>query len=274
MKLSQDIITDFQHTVLQKGEELFRHMPWRDDTNPYYILLSELMLQQTQVFRVIPKFNEFIAAFPTISDLACASFEEVLSLWSGLGYNRRARFLHNSARLVVSEYKGIVPNSYKDLIRLPGIGPNTAGAILVYAYNQAVPFIETNIRTVFIYTFFPDTQEKIKEHSLTELVEQTLYTENPRLWYWSLMDYGVYIKKTIKNYNAFSDKHTIQSKFEGSFRQKRAQIVRMLLQESGLSEDVIAEKMNIDKDLCSEILKSLIKDGLINKKSEGYRITK
>ncbi|MDA3881729.1 MAG: hypothetical protein PF481_00420 [Bacteroidales bacterium] len=273
MKLSQDIITDFQHTVLQKGQELFRHMPWRDDTNPYYILLSELMLQQTQVFRVVPKFQEFITAFPTISDLAQASFEEILSLWSGLGYNRRARFLHNSARLVDSEYNGIIPKTYEQLITLPGIGPNTAGAILVYAHNQAVPFIETNIRTVFIYTFFPDTQDKIKEHSLSELVEQTLYTDNPRVWYWSLMDYGVYIKKTIKNYNAFSDKHTIQSKFEGSFRQKRAQIVRMLLQESGLKEDAIAKKMNQSGRLCSEIIASLVKDGLVQKEGEGYRIT-
>ncbi|MFO7869174.1 MAG: hypothetical protein R6U95_07745 [Bacteroidales bacterium] len=272
MNLSHDTIIDFQHTVLQKGKELFRHMPWRDDTNPYYILVSELMLQQTQVFRVVPKFQEFIIVFPTIRDLAEAPFEEVLSLWSGLGYNRRARFLHNSAQMICTQYNGKIPSSYEELLTLPGIGPNTAGAILVYAYNQPFVFVETNIRTVFIYTFFPDTKVKIKEHTLSELVKQTLYADNPRLWYWALMDYGVNIKKTIKNYNVFSDKHTKQSKFEGSFRQKRARIVRLLLQESGVNEQAITEYMQINKEVCLEILNSLVKDGLIEKKGERYHI--
>ena len=272
MNFSKDVIQDFQELILTKGYDLYREMPWRLDTNPYYVFLSEIMLQQTQVSRVLVKFNEFITKFPNIKDLANAQFDEVLATWSGLGYNRRAKFLHTSAGIIQNTYNGVVPNSFSDLCTLPGIGPNTAASILVYAYNQPHVFVETNIRTVFIYTFFPDVTQKIKEKRIVQAVQQTLYTANPRQWYWALMDYGSYLKKTVGNYNKFSKSYTTQSKFEGSNRQKRAKILRLLLKHEKLLATEIAEKLSIDIALCTHLLDSLCKDSLIQKDAQYYRI--
>ncbi|MCA9327351.1 A/G-specific adenine glycosylase, partial [Candidatus Saccharibacteria bacterium] len=137
---------EFQRLLRQHGEELYRDMPWRSDTRPYYVLVSELMLQQTQVDRVIPKFQAFIAAFPDERILAQASLADVLKLWQGLGYNRRAKFLHDAAKHVVAS--GDFPLDEAGLVTLPGVGKNTAGAIMAYAYNQPAIYVETNVRAV------------------------------------------------------------------------------------------------------------------------------
>jgi A/G-specific adenine glycosylase len=149
-------VVDFQEIIWEKAHELYREMPWRDNTDPYFVLVSELMLQQTQVDRVILKFELFMTTFPTIKDLANASLAEVLTTWSGLGYNRRAKFLHEAAQKVVADFNGAIPDNYDALVTLPGIGPNTAGAILAYSFNQPVVFIETNVRTVYFHHFFED----------------------------------------------------------------------------------------------------------------------
>ena len=143
----------FRELVWQKGRELYRDMPWREDTRPYFVLVSELMLQQTQVSRVIPKFKEFIKHFPDERALASASLGDVLKQWQGLGYNRRAKYLHEAARMIVDEFGGEFPKDQKDMQRLPGVGKNTAGAIAAYSFNQPSVFVETNIRTVFIHHF-------------------------------------------------------------------------------------------------------------------------
>ena len=270
MQLSKTEIKEFQNVILQKGKELYRPMPWRDDCNPYYILLSEIMLQQTQVPRVLVKFQEFIDAFPTIESLANAEFFEVLSHWSGLGYNRRAKFLHEAAKELVKLKE--FPATPQKLVTLPGIGPNTAASILVYSHNKPFVFVETNIRTVFIYMFFQDTTEKIDETILQNLVKQTLYIDNPRQWYWALMDYGFYIKKTEGNYNRLSKKHTTQSKFEGSNRQKRAQILRFLLQNGPSSKSIIADKLTIENELANSLLQALLQDSLIIESNGLYLI--
>ena len=144
----------FQEYIRQRGYELYREMPWRQDTRGYYVLVSELMLQQTQVSRVLPKFTQFITLFPDEQTLARASLSEVLVVWQGLGYNRRARYLHEAARMIVERFEGIFPKTEAELLRLPGVGKNTAGAILAYTYNQPAIFVETNIRTVFLHHFF------------------------------------------------------------------------------------------------------------------------
>ena len=144
--------SEFQRFLRQQGEELYRDMPWRQDTRPYYVLVSELMLQQTQVDRVIPKFLAFITQFPDEKVLAGALLADVLKQWQGLGYNRRAKFLYESAKAVV--VLGAFPDDEAGLLKLPGVGKNTAGAILAYAYNQPGLFIETNIRAVYIHHFF------------------------------------------------------------------------------------------------------------------------
>lgn len=266
--MTNEEISDFQKLILQKGVDLYRDMPWRSNPTEYYVLLSEIMLQQTQVARVLVKFEEFIQAFPTIEQLAAADFYEVLQHWSGLGYNRRARFLHQTAQAIVE--KGEFPRTVDELVKLPGIGINTAASILVYAFNQPEIFVETNVRTVFIYTFMPNETQKIDESVLRSLVQQTLYIQNPRQWYWALMDYGTLLKKTEGNYNRLSKMHTTQSKFEGSNRQKRAQILRLLLKEGVSSPEFIAHSLKISPELTAELLAVLLKENMLQCENEQY----
>ena len=170
---------EFQEIIWQKGNELYRDMPWRQDTRPYYVLVSEIMLQQTQVDRVIPKFEAFIEVFPDVSTLAAAPLADVLTLWSGLGYNRRAKFLYEAARKIEAEFSGKFPDTPEALVRLPGVGVNTAGAILAYSFNKPSIFIETNVRTVYFYHYFEDDVD-VTDKQLKEIVEATIDAEHPR----------------------------------------------------------------------------------------------
>lgn len=165
-------------------------MPWRSDTRPYYVLVSEVMLQQTQVDRVIPKFLEFIHKFPDAASLAETPLGEVLVLWSGLGYNRRAKYLHEAAKMVMTDFGGEFPTDVDGLIKLPGVGQNTAGAMMAYAHDQPVLFVETNVRTVYFHHFFEDG-EKVTDGQIRALLEQTIDMQHPREFYWALMDYVV-----------------------------------------------------------------------------------
>ena len=205
-----------------------RDMPWRSEPTPYHVLVSELMLQQTQVVRVLPKYQAFIERFPDVHSLAVAPLADVLAMWNGLGYNRRAKFLHAAAGQIVQHYGGEIPDSQAALMGLPGVGVNTAGAIMVYAFNQPVAFVETNIRTVFFHHFFAD-EDGIDDKEVAELVAQTLDAESPREWYWALMDYGAHLKSTVGAAISRSKHYTRQSKFEGSRRQLRGEVVRRLL---------------------------------------------
>ena len=219
--------TDFQEIIWQKGRELFRDMPWRTSTDPYYVLVSELMLQQTQVDRVVPKFNAFIAAFPAIQDRARAPLSEVLTLWSGLGYNRRAKFLHTAAQKVVQDFDGVVPDTQAELVSLPGVGPNTAGAILAYSFNQPVTFIETNVRTVYFHHFFYDAMS-VSDAELKAVVQQYNDHEHPREWHWALMDYGSWLKRQGMGANAKSSHYKKQSPLKGSLREMRGLLLKQL----------------------------------------------
>lgn len=210
-------------------------MPWRtpdydDYFDPYKIMVSEIMLQQTQVARVIPKYTEFIHLFPTVDALASAQLSAVLHAWMGLGYNRRAKFLHQAAIKIMHDFAGQVPSTIALLETLPGVGLNTAGAIAAYSYNQPAIFIETNIRAVFIKHFF-NNQTEVHDKQLMPLIASALDTEHPREWYWALMDYGSWIKSTEGNYARYSKHHTVQSAFDGSVRQLRARILRSILEK-------------------------------------------
>lgn len=229
MKLQTVAIARFQETVWDQYRAATRSMPWRTNPEPYRVLVSELMLQQTQVGRVTPKFLAFMERFPEVHDLAGAPLAEVLGLWSGLGYNRRAKFLQQAARAVVEQFGGRIPQTLAELVQLPGVGKNTAGAILAYGYNQPVLFIETNIRTVYFHHFFSDRQD-VDDKELLPLLEQTLDREHPREWYWALMDYGAYLKQTNGNNIQRSKHYTKQSTFHGSYRQLRGQVLKYLLQ--------------------------------------------
>lgn len=242
---------------------MYRDMPWRRDVRPYYVLVSELMLQQTQVSRVAPKFDEFVRAFPDVESLASAELGDVLQLWSGLGYNRRAKYLWQAACMIRDELGSQFPNTIEGLTKLPGVGPNTAGAIMAYAYNQPVVFIETNIRTVYLHHFFAD-RDDVADSEIQGKVAETIDHEHPREWYWALMDYGAELK-TQKLGNIRGSKHyTKQPKLAGSLREMRGRILKALasgpLSESQLRTAVQADERytTAKTDLISEKLISQV----------------
>jgi A/G-specific adenine glycosylase len=264
-------VSDFQELIWQKGQQLYRDMPWRTDTQPYYVLVSELMLQQTQVDRVIPKFHAFITAFPDESALASASLADVLTLWQGLGYNRRAKYLHDAAKMIANEYNGTFPTSLDTLQRLPGVGPNTAGAIMSYAYNQPVVFIETNVRTVYFEHFFTD-QEGVTDAELRAVVDKTLDREHPREFYWALMDYGSWLKKQGAGRLRQSKHYKKQSALKGSVREVRGQIVR-ILSAGDVSLEGLQQKVVHDERF-DFALSGLLRDGLVSQTGDLLHLTK
>lgn len=203
------------------------HLPWRKTTNPYRILVSEVMLQQTQVDRVIPKYRAFLKQFPTAKALAAASLGEVLVAWQGLGYNRRAKLLKAAAEAVVLQ-GGRFPKTYDGLRKLPGVGPYTAAAVMAFAYNEAVPLIETNVRTVYLHHFWPHDATDVTDQEILALVVATLPRDNARHFYAALMDYGAHLKRTVGNHNVRAKSYQKQSAFKGSDRQLRGAIVRAL----------------------------------------------
>jgi len=225
------------------------------------------MLQQTQAHRVIAKYNKFIQLFPTVESLAKASNIEVLRVWQGLGYNRRALFLKKSAEIICEKYTGKIPRIVEKLTGLPGIGYSTACAIATFAYNIPTVFIETNIRTVFIHFFFKE-KENVSDQEILELVTKTVDKNNPRDWYYALMDYGVFLKKKYKNPSRKSKSYSKQSRFEGSKRQLRGNIVKLLLEKKRL------RLMEIDGDLetVKKVMEELEKEKLIKRKGSVYTI--
>jgi A/G-specific adenine glycosylase len=231
-----------------------RQLPWRHTTNPYLILVSELMLQQTQVERVIPKFNSFTRRWPTVHDLARAPLAAVLKEWQGLGYNRRAKFLWD---------KGIFPTVYTELTALPGIGPYTAGAIMAFAYDEPIPVIETNLRTVFIHHFFTE-RASVSDTELMKYIARTLPRENVRTWYAALMDYGSHLKKVAGNKNTQSQHYKKQPSFKGSNREIRGALLRVLATFSNQSRSEVAYALkNFPPERVTRQIDALIADGLI-----------
>jgi len=250
-----------------------RDLPWRHQLpdgsyDPYPVLVSELMLQQTQVNRVIPKFTEWMQRFPSISSLAAVQLGEVLRLWSGLGYNRRAKYLWEAALAIERRHGGVIPNEERELTALPGIGKNTAGAILAYAYNRPVIFIETNIRTVLFHHFYKN-QAGVSDAQLAELMEQVADMDHPREWYWALMDYGAHLKRVRGGLNTLSKHYHKQSEFSGSRRQLRGAVLRALGKQSWSRSEL--EALMPDERLPA-VLDSLQTEGLIRFEGGTYRL--
>ncbi len=262
--------TQFQDTIWNYYEKHGRKMPWRGEEDPYKVLVSEIMLQQTQVARVTLKYAEFLKKFPTLGSLAKASLSDVLKVWQGLGYNRRARFLHEFAKEVVKNHKGKVPSDYEILLTLPGIGKGTAGSLSAFAFNLPVAFIETNIRRVYIHHFFKD-KESVADAEILPIVEATVDEVNPQEWYYALMDYGVHLKGKVKNPNQRSKHYAKQSKFEGSNREVRGGIIKELTVVGGQSLVTLRKKLKFDAKRFDTALKGLIKEGFVIQK--GTSIT-
>ena len=264
-------IQDFQQMVLSYYKEHGRDLAWRHTSDPYQILVSEIMLQQTQVERVAVKFPEFIRAFPDFAALASASLEDILSVWQGMGYNRRAISLQKCAQRVMREFHGRFPADIDTLATFPGIGRATASSIGAFAFSMPVVFIETNIRRVFIHFFFPHSLT-VSDAEILPLVEQTLYHPDPRTWYWALMDLGSALKKTVINPNRRSAHYTKQSPFEGSDRKIRGIILKILLTEHSLEEDELMVRLHEDSYRVAGILRTLESEGFIQRKDNGYQL--
>lgn len=241
-----------------------RDLPWREGTDPYRVLVSEVMLQQTQVDRVIPKFTVFMQRFPDPQTLAEAPVPDLLAAWQGLGYNRRALNLQRAARMIVDEWSGSIPDDPVRLQQLPGIGPYTAGAITSFAFNRPQIFLETNIRAVLLHFFFED-QEGIADKQLLPIAEAVLDQANPRNWYNALMDYGSDLKRRFPNPSRRSRHHTVQSRFEGSDRQIRGAVLRLLLESGGMTVRAMQKQLDAEAERFERILEGMVKDGFVRK---------
>lgn len=215
-------ISDFRKIVWAHFRKLGRHdLPWRKTKDLYKILVSEVMLQQTQVERVVPLYKQFIKQFPTAKKLAAAPLSEVLKTWQGLGYNRRAKMLHEAAKKLGAKKEYTVA----ELEQLPGVGPYTARAVAAFAWNEDVMFVETNIRTAVIHHFFPK-KKKVSDTEIEKILIQALPRGRAREWYSALMDYGAYLKRSGVSHNVRSTTYARQSKFTGSLREARGAILR------------------------------------------------
>jgi len=292
----------FVEFVAKKGRELYRDLPWRRTYDPYAIWISEVMLQQTQVSRVDGRWQRWLERFPTVDALAAAAPSDVLEEWQGLGYNRRALSVHRAAQ-AISEAGGVFPQDPKELVKLPGIGPATAAGIRAFAFNLHGVYLETNVRTVFLHELYPQA-EGVPDSELVPLVELTCpasvtdaanvadadNTANdatvqltPRSWYYALLDYGAYLKKTIPNPSRRSKSHVKQTRFEGSHRQKRAELLRVLLahkDEGGavfetLHQELCQIEVNAGRETLGEqvtlgLLEELAKEGFCQKNDEYW----
>ncbi len=270
--LSAAGIRVFQNTILDHYLTNPRPMPWRTTNDPYAILVSEIMLQQTQVERVRIKFAEFLSAFPSISNLASAPLADVLRIWQGLGYNRRAIALKRCAEEIVWRYGGQFPRDISELESLPGIGPYTARAVAAFAFGIAEPLIETNIRTVFIHFYFHG-HDKVGDREIMPLVAATLDRHNPRVWYYALMDFGVMLKQCYPNPGRRSSHHVKQSRFEGSNRQLRSRLLRAVIASPGISSIELAGGLGVDHAEVEKNLIDLEREGFLSLAGSRYMVS-
>ncbi len=242
-------------------------MPWRKTRDVYKILVSEVMLQQTQVERVAPFYNTFTRKFPTAKKLAAAPLSAVLKSWQGLGYNRRAKMLHNAAKeLAVRKVKSV-----PELEALPGVGPYTARAVAAFAWNKGDVFVETNIRTAVIHHFFPK-KKKVSDKDIEKILAQALPKGRAREWYSALMDYGAYLKRSGVSHNAKSRTYMKQSKFVGSLREARGAILREVALGAA-SSAYLVDLLGADRRAqMRTALRALFAEGLVGKEGESYTL--
>lgn len=284
MTTARPSLDDFIALVWRRGDELYRDLPWRNTRDPYEVLVSEVMLQQTQVARVGRYWERFLAAFPTVDALAAAATSDVLEAWQGLGYNRRALALKRAADVCAVQYAGRLPESCDELLALPGIGPATAAGVMAFAYGKPSVYIETNVRAVFLHELFPE-REKVSDRELAPLVEAACPDQDApagrdvRAWYYALLDYGAHLKQNGRNPSRRSAHYARQSAFEGSRRQKRSWIVRRVLATpEGLPASMVLRDLNeaeraadrdaVDPELFASIIEDLVEEGFFRKEDE------
>lgn len=264
-------VNAFRSHVYSFFSENGRMLPWRTDYNPYHIFISEVMLQQTQVDRVGPKFITFVSKFPDFLSLSNSGLEDVYSVWQGLGYNRRAAALRNAAKMIIDKFNGKLPDSPEDLVQLPGIGPATANSICAFAFNKPVIFLETNIRTVLIWHFFRG-QELVSDEVLFATAATVIDHKHPRKWYSALMDYGTMLKKNYGNISQKSATYKKQTPFQGSRRQIRGVVLKTILEHRRLTLDNLSKLTEYNELLLSEIITDLVNEKSIKETRYGYEL--
>lgn len=266
------ISTDnFQKTIWDYYRNHGRVLPWRYEKDPYKVFVSEVMLQQTQVARVLTKYPQFIAKFPSVKHLAQSSFSDILPVWQGMGYNRRAKYLLQTAQMINDTYKGVVPDSVEQLVDLPGIGQATAAAIVAYAYDTRVVFLETNIRAVYLYHYFRQ-RTNVHDSEILAKIENTLPSRRFRDWYYALTDYGAMLKSSKRFANTQSKHYAKQSVFEGSRRQVRGMILRTALSDGRVTIETLKQVSGRTERELSDILDDMVKEDMIEKEENGWRI--
>ena len=270
----------FRTLVREQGRQHWRDLPWRGIDDPYGVLVSEVMLQQTQVKRVLGYWDRFMGLFPTPDALAAADTALVLEMWQGLGYNRRALMLKRCAQECAARYGGNLPSRYDALLELPGIGPATAAGVMAFAHNVPCVYLEKNVRIVFLHCFFPN-EDKVPDRVLAPLVEAACPQHDVRGWYYALLDYGAHLKATLPNPSRRSASHVRQSTFEGSRRQKRAQVVRLVLGDPGIHHEALHQALDANEVAAGRsavpdgefdgIVRELMSEGFFTVEGKGYR---
>jgi len=275
---NQQKIEECKQVVWDYYQSYKRQLPWRPpqltiqkngDLDDYSIFISEVMLQQTQVSRVRIKYPSFIKSFPSFDMLSKAPLRDVLSEWHGMGYNRRAKFLKQTAEVVVEKYKGKLPKDISHLEELPGIGPATACSIATFVHNTFELFIETNIRRVMIYHFFPNKND-VTDGQIIPFIEKVVDHNNPREWYYALMDYGAWLSKVVPNPNRRSKHYSKQSRFEGSNRQIRGEILKTLLTNGTIQKESVSKLFSYEKSRLQSIFDELVSEKMIFQNNKSY----
>ena len=278
--LRDEELAAFRETVWNAGREHWRDLPWRGIDDDYAVLVSEVMLQQTQVKRVLRYWPRFMQLFPTIDALAAAETSLVLEMWQGLGYNRRALMLKRCAEQCAETHGGRLPHGYAELLDLPGIGPATAAGVVAFAHDEPCVYLETNVRSVFIHHFFSEN-EKVTDKQMIPLLEQCCPTKNVRGWYYALLDYGAHLKAVLPNPTRKSTTYTRQSAFEGSRRQKRAALVRLVLGAPGIGYEQLHAGLDalevengrpaVPEREFADIVEELVAEGFFSFDGQGCR---
>ncbi len=272
----------FVSHVREEGKLLWRELPWRNVGDAYAVLVSEVMLQQTQVKRVLGRWERFLAKFPTPDALAAAATSDVIMEWQGLGYNRRALALKRACEICSADFGGSLPRTAAELEKLPGIGPATAAGVVAFAYDEPALYLETNVRTVFLHDVFPG-REGVRDKEIAPLVAATCPDEDVRGWYYALLDYGAHLKATVANPSRRSAHYARQSAFEGSRRQKRAEVVRIVLAAEGtISLEEVRRLLDdfergrgrdrVDDELFDSIVSDLAAEGFFSVEGDVARV--
>ena len=272
----------FVSHVREEGKLLWRELPWRNVSDAYAVLVSEVMLQQTQVKRVLGRWERFLAKFPTPDALAAAATSDVIMEWQGLGYNRRALALKRACEICSADFGGSLPRTAAELEKLPGIGPATAAGVVAFAYDEPALYLETNVRTVFLHDVFPG-REGVRDKEIAPLVAATCPDEDVRGWYYALLDYGAHLKATVTNPSRRSAHYARQSAFEGSRRQKRAEVVRIVLAAEGtIPLEEVRGLLNrferdhgrdgVDDELFDSIVSDLAAEGFFSVEGDVARV--